>query len=173
MPEDFEADEMMEEAPAKSVPKKGKSKLLILGIPIVLVQLIAAYFLVMYFFKEDMPEKEKVVEVKEVKEKEEFGIPYTISDMTINIPTDERRARYMVADFGFECESADVVTEMGIRDVQIRDIIIGIVSSAKIDQLMNNQFIQDTLKVDLRDRLNAILMKGSIKSVYLSQRVIN
>lgn len=173
MPEDFEADEMMDEGPAKPVAKKGKSKLLIIGVPVVLIQLVAAYFIVMYFFKGDMPETKKEAVVEEVKkEKEEFGAPYLLEDLTINIPSEGRRSRYFVTDIGFECESEAVAAEMGEREMQIKDIIIGTIMTKKVEQLLSSKFVNDTLKLELRNKVNDVLMEGIVKSVYLSERII-
>jgi len=96
MPEDFEADEVMDETPAKAKAKKGKSMLLIVGIPVVLVSIVAAYILVVGVFLPLMSEKEITSDTgtKETK-KTKFGVPFLIEDLTINIPTDEKRNRYL------------------------------------------------------------------------------
>jgi flagellar basal body-associated protein FliL len=79
----------------------------------------------------------------------------------------------LVGDIGFECEAQKTVDEMTTRVVQIKDIVIGTISSKKLAQLLNNTFIEDTLKTELRDKVNDILMNGQVKSVYFSQRIIN
>ena len=175
MPEDFEADEMMDEAPAKAKAKKGSSKLLIVGIPIVLISIVAAYFIVVGVLLPSMPEKdvEEKTEIKKV-EKREFGEAFVIEDLTINIPTEEKRNRYWVGDFGFECENQKTVNELTLREVQIKDIIVGTIMTKKIEQLLNSNFVEDTLKAELRDRVNNVLTGGgSVMEVYLSERVIN
>ena len=173
MPEDFEADDMMEESPAPSKPKKGKSKLLVIGIPVVLIQLIAAYFLVNLFLKPEMPEKENVVEIEKPAEKTKFGVEFLITDMTINIPTTERRTRYFVADVGFECETQAVADEITKRLIQIKDVVIGTVMSKSLEQLSSNQFVEDTLKIELREKINEKLMSGIVQNVYFPSRIIN
>jgi len=62
---------------------------------------------------------------------------------------------------------------MNTRSVQIKDIVIGTIMSKRLEQLLNNKFIEDTLKTELRDKVNAVLMGGSVLNVYLSERVIN
>ena len=173
MPEDFEADEVMEEAPAKAKAKKGKSKLLIIGIPVVLIQILVAYFLVNWLFLSSMPEKETKANTEtRAKKKKPFGVPFEIQDITINIPTEERRSRYFVTDIGFECKNEATKEEMGYREFQIKDIIIGTIMSKKLEQLLSNKFIEETLKVELRDKVNDVLVRGSVESVYLSERII-
>lgn len=173
MPEDIEADEVMEEAPVKAKAKKGKSKLLIIGIPVVLIQILVAYFLVNWLFLSSMPEKETKANTEiRPKKKKPFGVPFEIQDITINIPTEERRSRYFVTDVGFECENEATAGEMSSREFQIKDIIIGTIMSKKLEQLLSNEFIEETLKVELRDNVNDVLVKGSVESVYLSERII-
>ena len=173
MPDDFEADDMMEDSPAPSKPKKGKSKLLVIGVPVVLIQLVAAYFLVQIFFKDDMPEKEEEVVIEKPVEKQAFGIEFLIPDMTINIPSSDRRARYMVADVGFECEDQAAVDELTVRLIQVKDLIIGTVMSKSLEQLSSNQFVEDTLKSELKEKINETLMNGTVRKVYFPSRIIN
>lgn len=177
MPEELEADETMEETPSKKKVKKGKSKLLIIGVPVVLVQLVAAYFIVMWLLRPSMPEKEKVeepkTEAKKQKAKEAFGLPYVIEKLTINIQSEDKRSRFLVGNIAFECKNEATLKEMTERDVQIKDIVIGTISSKKLTQLSDNTFIEDTLKAELRDKINDILMNGQVKSVFFSQRIIN
>ncbi len=174
MPEDFEADEVMDETPAKAKAKKGNPMLLIVGIPVVLISIVAAYILVVGVFLPLMSEKEVTsdTEIKKV-EKREFGEIFTIEDLTINIPTDEKRNRYLVTDIGFECEDKKTAEEMAKREFQIKDIVIGTIMSKRLEQLLNNKFIDDTLKTELRDKVNAVMMEGSVLSVYISERIIN
>jgi len=174
MPEDFEADEVMDETPVKAKAKKGKLMLLIVGIPIVLVSIVAAYILVVGVFLPLMPKKEIVsdTETKEI-EKREFGVTFLIEELTINIPTEEKRSRYLVTDVGFECKNQKTADEMNKRQVQIKDIVRGTIMSKRLKQLLNNKFIEDTLKAELRGKVNAVLMGGSVLNVYLSEIIIN
>ena len=174
MPEDFESDEVMNETPSPSKAKKGKSKLLVIGIPVILIQIVAAYFIVNLFLKPKMPEKtEEVVEEKKTVEKKDFGLPVIINDMTINIHTEERRARYFVATVGIECEDQAAFDEVTLRMVQVKDIIIGMVMSKSIDQLQSNEFVEDTLKYEIKDRINEVLMNGKILNIYFPSRIIS
>lgn len=174
MPEDFEADEVMDETPAKAKAKRGKLMLLIVGIPVVLISIVVAYILVVGVFLPLMSEKEITsdTETKETK-KTRFGIPFSIEELTINIPTEEKRSRYLVTDIGFECRNQRTYDEMSSRSVQIKDIVRGSIMSKKLEQLLNNKFIEDTLKAELRDKVNAVLMNGSVLNVYLSEIIIN
>ena len=174
MPEDFEADEVMDEKPAKAKAKKGKPMLLIVGIPVVLISIVAAYILVVGVFLPLMSEKEVTSDTETKKvEKREFKELFTIEDLTINIRTEEKRSRYLVTDIGFECENTKTSEEMTKREVQIKDIVIGTIMSKRLEQLLNNKFIEDTLKTELRDKVNAVIMEGSVLNVYLSERIIN
>ena len=173
MPEDFESDDVMEESPTPSKAKKGKSKLLVIGIPVVLIQLIAAYFLVTMVLKPEMPEKEEAAKIEKTVEKTKFGVEYLIPDMTINIPTTERRTRYFVADIGFECENQAVADEITKRLIQVKDVVIGTVMSKTLEQLSSNQFVEDTLKGELKEKINEKLISGIVLNVYFPSRIIN
>lgn len=176
MPEDFEADEVMDETPAKAKAKKGKPMLLIVGIPVVLISIVAAYILVVGVFLPLMSEKEVTSDTETKKvEKREFGVVFSLEDLTINIPTEEKRNRYLVGVFSFECKEQKTVDALTERTVQIKDIVVRTVMSKKIEQLLNNDFIEDTLKTQLRDRVNDVLMEGEgrVREVYIPERVIN
>jgi len=121
-----------------------------------------------------MSEKEVTSDTETKKvEKREFRELFTIEDLTINIPSEEKRSRYWVGDFSFDCENQKTVDALTERTVQIKDIVVRTVMSKKIEQLLNNDFIEDTLKTELRDKVNEVLMEGSVLSVYLSERIIN
>ena len=122
-----------------------------------------------------MPEKEKVAEVKEVvKEATKFGEIYTIVGLTINIPTEDRRTSYFVGDIAFECKDGKALEEITKRDKQVRDIIIGIIMTKRKEQLLNNDYVEDTLKVEIRKEINGVLygIEEGVRNVFLSERIV-
>jgi flagellar basal body-associated protein FliL len=176
MPEDLEPDEIMEEDSPRPAPKKGKSKLLIFGVPIVLIQIVAAYFIVVKFFLPSYPEGEEAEEQQAEEQQippDQFGFTWGYNDQTITL-WDGKRNRYIVVGLTFETEKEPVATELlPSREPQILDIVRATISSKSMDQLTNPRFQEDTLKAEILAKVNYILPEEStVYRIFMDQFVL-
>lgn len=183
MAEEFD-DDMMDEAPPSAPPKKGKSKLMVIGIPVIIIQLILAYIIVTQIFMTELSEK-NVQEADVQNEEEEipsetveFKLCYLVEDLTVLL-FDGKRSKYLVTSVGFETGDQKIYDEMALRDSQIRDIISSTAGSKEIEQLYSVHFREDTLKQELKDKVNAALSSVEkndpnkrVRNIYFSQYVI-
>ena len=67
---EFDDDATLEEGPAPAPPKKGMPKMIIFGIPILLIFGVISYIIVVRFFLSEMPEPVEEEIVQEEVEKE-------------------------------------------------------------------------------------------------------
>lgn len=143
----------------------------LLGI-IVLVILMASgtSFLVMYLF--NASQSNGVIPgfataKTETKKKEKMGPTHVLGDFTVNIAGSNGR-RYLVTNVVVEVEKDDTIQELQARDPQLRDAITEILRSKTEEDL------EDTLliKEEISKKLNEIIIKGKVKSVYLTEFVI-
>lgn len=176
MPEDLEPDEIMEEDSPRPAPKKGKSKLLVFGIPIVLIQIVAAYFIVVKWFLPSYPEEEAAQQEEQQEEqipRDQFGFTWGFKDQTITL-WDGKRNRYAVVGLTFEAETEQVVAEvLPGREPQIKDIVRATISTKTMEQLTNPRFQEDTLKAEILAKVNYILPeKSNVYRVFMDQFVL-
>jgi flagellar basal body-associated protein FliL len=176
MPEELEPDEIMDEESPRPAPKKGKSKLLIFGVPIVLIQIVAAYFIVVKWFLPSYPEDSAAEETQQEEVQippDEFGFTWGYGDQTVTL-WDGKRNRYVVVGLTFESQAEAVTTEvLPTREPQIKDIVRSTISSKSMEQLTNPRFQEDTLKAEILAKVNYILPEdNSVTRIFMDQFVL-
>lgn len=175
MPENVEPDQVMDEESPKPAPKKGGSKVLIMGVPVVLISIVAAYFVVVKFVLPKMPEPEKSAkqETQIQKKPNVFGFVWGYKDQTITL-WDGRRSRYCVLGITFETDEELIVKEiLPPRESQIRDLIRATISMKTMEQLNNPLFQEDTLKSEILAKVNEILPEGkTVRRIFIDSFII-
>lgn len=176
MAEDIEPDEIVEEESPRPAPKKGKSKLMVFGIPIVLVQIVAAYFIVVKWFLPSYPEEHAPEEEQKQEEqipKDKFGHTWGYKDQTITM-WDGKRNRYAIIGLTFESDNEEVTNIiLPAREPQVKDIVRSTISSKTMEQLTNPRFQEDTLKAEILAKINDILPEDDgVYRVFMDQFVM-
>lgn len=165
---------MDEPKPAdKEEVKKGFfNKRVLLWLGVILIQCGLAYFIIskMIPHPEVKTSKKPPIKEKKRKDKGEVGKFYVIEDVIVN-PAGTLGQRFVNITLGLECEKAALLKELGQRDVQIRDAIIGILVTKRIDQLDDLED-KKQLKKEILKKLNSIVTKGKIKNVYFSNFIL-
>lgn len=143
----------------------------LLGI-IVLVILMASgtSFLVMYLFNASQSNGiiPGFAQAKtETTKKEKLGPTHTLGDFTVNINGSNGR-RYLVTNVVVEVEESDTIQELQTRDPQLRDAITEILRSKTEEDLID----ASTIKEEIGKKLNELIIEGKVKSVYLTEFVI-
>jgi flagellar FliL protein len=72
---------------------------------------------------------------------------------------------------GLEVTSEETVKELEKRDVQIHDSIINILTSKTLPDLDDNNS-RDSLKVEIKGKINKDLVTGRVLNVYFSKFII-
>ncbi len=120
-------------------------------------------------------EKKKTVEMKEEQPGEKpkadmIGQIYTIADIIVN-PAGSNGERFVKVSIGLEMGESKLGQELTKRDVQLRDILIGIFTSKTVEEL-TNPAKRENLREEIRGRINFLLVSGKIKNVYFTDLVI-
>jgi flagellar basal body-associated protein FliL len=155
--------------------KKGFAlkKILMIGGPIVLVQIVAVYFLISKFFApaaaQDLPEQKVVAEAKHSGE-EQTPLIVVVKDVIVN-PAGTNGAHLLVTTVGLEVSTAEAKTELEQKEVQTRDILVTILTGKRMDELTTPDQ-KEVLREEIHQRVNKILKSGPLNKVYISKFII-
>ena len=143
--------------------KKKKSPLIKI---IVLVVLLAAlggggFFGYVKFFKKEPPPKEPEVEQSVSAEAGSF---------LVNL-SDPGGKRYLKVGMQFELSGKKANDELTRRNVEVRDMIIMLLSSKEYSEI-GNATGKLTLKRELLARLNKMLRDGQVKEIYFTEFLV-
>jgi flagellar FliL protein len=179
-----EATEVESQEEESQTPEK-KFSFVKMGIPILLVQILLAYFLANYIIvpklygNSSSKSREEGVEEAEAEESDgdeeegensDFGKIFTVEDVIVN-PAQSKGAQFVLINFGFEVKSDGDVEKMKAREVQIRDILIRIISSKTIDQLDDAQD-KEQLRQEIKEAVKPLLPEGHLLNVYFANYII-
>ncbi len=139
-------------------------------IPIVLLVLAAqtalAYFTMNYFFFSEQPP----VRQAEAKEKKHEGesIPageiYQITDIIVN-PAGTQGRRYLVVSLGMEVTGKNAMAEIQLREPQIRDALITLLSSKTLEFLAD-VLNRESMREEIMTVTNQFVEKGEVIRIY-------
>lgn len=102
---------------------------------------------------------------KKLKLKPVYSIP--LDHFFINLPQD-RGQKLFKLEMKLSVDNPGIQNEINKRMLQIRDMIIILVSSKKYEQISTRQG-QENLKEEIRDTINSFLTKGRINQVLFTE----
>jgi flagellar basal body-associated protein FliL len=156
--------------PKKSTPIK---KILIIGGPILLVQIVVVYFLVSKFFApavaQNIPTKGSVSEEKKSGEEQTPQI-VVIKDVIVN-PAGTNGSHLLVTTVGLEVPTTEGKVELEQKEVQTRDILVTILTGKRMDELTTPEQ-KEILREEIHQRINKILKAGPLSKVYISKFIL-
>lgn len=184
------ADEQEKQVETTSGKKSGFNiKVLIIGIPLFIIQLVAVYFITANFLLSKMQsgshqEKAKTEEVQEdateegkaevsegENKKVEFGkFIYVVDDLIIN-PANTDGKRLLLSSLGFDLASKENEEELKAKDVLLKDAIISVMSSKSLPQLANMAY-RDTLRMEITSKIQQLMPKVKINTIYFSKYIL-
>lgn len=166
----------MAEQEAKTTEEEGggKKKLIII-IAAALVVLLgagaAAYFL---FLKKDPQPEEDANEQVEMIQPEvddaEIGPMINIEEFIVNIISEDT-AHYVKASLTLELTNEKVLEEATKRMPQIRDAVLLLIGNKTFEELQDLQG-KKQVKAELKNRINTFLKTGKVKSIYMTDFVV-
>lgn len=153
----------------------GKKKLIIIIAAAVILLLgigIAVYFL---FLKKPPPEEEsqnKQVEMVQppVEDQADIGPMVDIKEFIVNIISEEG-THYVKASLTLELSNEEVLEEAKKRMPQIRDAVLLLIGNKTFEELQDLQG-KKQIKAELKSKINSFLRSGRVKSVYLTDFVV-
>ncbi len=154
------------------------TKVLIIGIPVFIIQLIVIYFitaniLVKKIESNTLPNNNlKTAQVNNVKPAIiDLGkFIYTLDDIIIN-PADTDGKRLLLVSIGFDVPKVEMENDLKTRDAMIKDVVISTLSSKNIDQLDNSAY-RDTLKMEISSKLKKMIPEDTINNIYFSKYIL-
>jgi flagellar FliL protein len=151
------------------------------GIPLLVAQAVIAFLLANYVIvpriygdptataQSDSTTNKNGSESEEEAGKK-FGKIYNIEDVIAN-PADSKGLQFVLVNFGFEVEKESDLEIMNEREVQIRDILINILSSKMIGDLDGAED-KENLRIEIKNAVEKVLPKGRLLNVYFSNYII-
>ena len=170
----------------KEEKKKGfKFKVILIGLPLFVVQLVLVYFITATFLVKSAPssfvgengelvdENGEIISEDEDEEEKEEEVQkiFNIEDLIIN-PAGTNGQRLLLLSIGFGVGDETKLTLLQENDVVIKDLIINAVSQKTLGMLSKIE-LKDSLKVELAGKINDAFPKAQIKNVYFSKYLIN
>lgn len=97
-------------------------------------------------------------------------IMYSVGDYTVNLD-DPSYKRYMKVTIFIASDYKKLDGELTEKMPRVRDTIIGILRSKKIDDV-NTSAKTDAVKREIKEKLNAIFTTGKLTNVYMNDIII-
>lgn len=180
------ADEEKKEEKAEKPDQKKKGfnlKVILIGLPLFIVQLVLVYFITATFLVKSAPisssksgESEEVVDEEGNAEDGGEGHSaaqkiFSIEDLIIN-PAGTRGQRLLLLSIGFGVPGEENLSLLQENEVIIKDLVINTVSQKTLGTLSKVE-LKDSLKVELAEKINEVYPKAKVKNVYFSKYLIN
>ncbi len=141
-----------------------KAKLIIIP-AILIIQAVAAYFLVFNILIAN-PEKKQ----PEKKKETQVGQFFEITDFVIN-PAGSRGRRFLVLELNLETHDAKLMEEAESKRVWLRDAILLHLVKKTSDELLDFTK-RDCLKVEILEVINSKLSKGTFDELYFNKYIM-
>ncbi len=183
MAEEEEKIEKTEENPEPTVKKKSSffnQKIILIGLPIFIVQLVAVYFITANFLLNRVQGLTTGANTKTgqnqgenagKKEKVELGkFIYLIEDIIVN-PAQTDGKKLLLASIGFDLSSPEEQQELKSKEVLVKDVIVSTLSSKTLEQLSDSSY-RDTLKNEIGQKIISLVPNLKLNAVYFSKYII-
>lgn len=175
-----------EQKPVETLKKNSamKPKLLIIGLPIFIVQLVVVYFITANLLipkdhNFSKPEEVKQEQTSEEKSGEDENSESTssvgenifnIDDIIVN-PAQTNGKTLVLASLGFDLKTPEAKKTFEEKVIIVKDAVITLLSSKTVSQLSNASF-RDSLKTEMISELSKKLPGVGINNVYFSKFII-
>lgn len=179
----------------EKAPSMFKPKILMIGLPIFIVQLVAVYFITANILlsghsKSSDTKESKTEEVtgeksegstegegekkegKEGKEGENSGnaLIFALDDMIVN-PANTNGKMLLLASLGLAVENEESKKSLESKQVIVKDAVISVLSSKNVAQLSSSTY-RDTLKTEILKNLSTQLPGSKVNNIYFSKFII-
>ncbi len=168
------ADNKEKEAQPEEEGGGSKKLIIIIAAAVILLLVIgvAVYFLVL---KKPPPEEEPQNEQVEMvqpppEDLTDIGPMVDINEFIVNIISEEG-THYVKASLTLELSNEEVLEEAKKRMPQIRDAVLLLIGNKTFEELQDLQG-KKQIKAELKSKINSFLRAGRVKSVYLTDFVV-
>jgi len=175
-------EEVIKEEKTEKPAKKGLNlKVIFIGLPLFIVQLILVYFITATFLVKSAPNSSLSNDGESVDGQEEMtendGEPspaqliFNVEDLIIN-PAGTSGQRLLLLSVGFSVDSEEQLNKLKENEVIIKDMIINTVSQRTLG-ILSRIDLKESLKTELAAKINQACPKVKVNNVYFSKYLIN
>lgn len=161
-----------ESTPTTETPKKPDlfKKILIIGVPILLVQIVVVYFLVSKLVAPAVAAKGNEVseEVEHLPNQERQM--YVLKDLIIN-PAASGGTKFLLTTIGVELPSTEALHEIQNKEVVVRDILNTVLGSKHLEEL-SEMSKRDVIRKEILTEIAKIMKFGKPTNIYFSKFII-
>lgn len=168
---------------------KSKKKIIFfIAIPIIIVQIVIAYFLVIDLSSKTTTGQTVSKEVTPTKPSSDKGVAdeykisdseyaishpeflFVVKDLVVN-PAGTGGFRYLLASVGIEVTNEKAFAEIQSKEVVVNDILINVLSSKTLEELSDVSRRKE-LRQEIAKKVDKILTNGKVQNVYFSKFII-
>lgn len=180
--EETKNQNIVEKAEERIKESKGfNSKILLIGLPLFIIQLIAVYFITANILlpkiqlhtssvATDSVETGETNGTDSVKHTELGKYVYVVEDLIIN-PAGTDGKRLLLSSIGFDLLTEQNQKELKEKEVLVKDAIISVLSSKDLTHL-SDALYRDTLRLEISKRINQLMPQVKINNVYFSKYIL-
>ncbi|GAB4364576.1 MAG: hypothetical protein Kow0042_03260 [Calditrichia bacterium] len=172
--------ESVDESNEPEVPESSGEKkfsFMTIGVPVLLVQIVIAYFLAnnfivprLYGDSASVNAAESSAEIHQSEALPEFGKIFTIEDIIVN-PAESRGMQFVLINLGFEVKKESDLKLLEERKIQVRDLLIKVVSQRTLSQLDGPED-KEQLRLAIKEEMEKLLPPNHLMNVYFSNYII-
>lgn len=167
----------------KAAPEKKKGlnlKVIFIGLPLFIIQLVLVYFITANYLVKTVPGQsdhgdsqhvEELAEEDESEEEEGELKIFTIKDLIIN-PAGTNGQRLLLLSVGFSVRGEEKFKKLEASEVILTDVVLSTLSVKTLSELSQVES-KDSLKVELQNKIKEVMPKSKVKNVYFSKYVLN
>jgi flagellar protein FliL len=149
-----------------------KNIIIISGIVLIVLAIIGGGFFMMWqkLSAMDKPKEAEVAKAPEKAEHGGMGPVFSLDSFIVNL-SDQGGKRYLRITLGLELDDAKSTEELTKRLPQIRDSILMVLPSRKVDELQTTEG-KNSLRTEIISKLNELFGKEIVKKIYITEFVI-
>ncbi len=165
----------------KALPLK---KLIMIGVPVFLVQIVVLFFVATKFVgggsashtgqpgAESTKEAAKEAESGDEKEGGEGAGShmFVVKDLIVN-PAGTNGTRFLLITVGFETSTVEGAKEMERKEIQVRDALNSVLTTKGLDELANIAQ-REQLRGEILAKATELVKSGTVSNVYFSKFII-
>lgn len=173
--------EQAEERLKESGSKGFNSKILLIGLPLFIIQLIAVYFITANILLPKIQSHTSSVAVDSVENGEAGGkdsvknvelgkYVYVVEDLIIN-PAGTDGKRLLLTSIGFDLLTDQNQKVLKEKEVLVKDAVISVLSSKDMTHL-SDALYRDTLRMEIAQKITQLIPDVKINNIYFSKYIL-
>lgn len=146
--------------------------MIILGTALLFIATMGSAFLAVTFLGKangNAPATVAEMAAQEKKAAQQMGPTQEIGNFTVNL-ADVNERFFVKAGVAVEASDEEAAAELTTRGPQLKDIVIGVLSSRTMADISNPDG-KEAVKKEIRDKINRLLPKGKVRNVFFTEFV--